>query len=162
MLTPPWHLILPSLLSKVRVALHSILYVFFELWLRLILCYFAILYMTALSIVYYVNKARAMFLLHIHVFTYRQTLQGLFLKTWFIFTWVLLVLRITQLVYRLFYCRHNLPCRKWTHAKFFFFFFFFLIYIYSYYLPFTTVCHIPGIEYDNNKLYNWQWHYRHQ
>ena len=32
--------------------------------------------------------------------------------------------------------------------------FFFLIYIYSYYLPFTTVCHIPGIEYDNNKLYN--------
>ena len=27
MLIPPWHLILPSLLSKVRVALHSILYV---------------------------------------------------------------------------------------------------------------------------------------
>ena len=30
MLTPPWHLILPSLLSKVRVALHSILYVFLD------------------------------------------------------------------------------------------------------------------------------------
>ena len=52
MLTPPWHLILPSLLSKVRVALHSILYVFFGLWLRLILCYFAIYHCTNCRLVW--------------------------------------------------------------------------------------------------------------
>jgi hypothetical protein len=37
MLTPPWHLILPSYLSGVRIALHSILYLPFGLWLRLTL-----------------------------------------------------------------------------------------------------------------------------
>jgi hypothetical protein len=38
MLTPPWHLILLSLLSGVGVAVHSILYLLFSLRLRLTLC----------------------------------------------------------------------------------------------------------------------------
>jgi hypothetical protein len=38
MLTPPWHLIILSHLSEVCFALHSILYLFFGLWLRLTYC----------------------------------------------------------------------------------------------------------------------------
>jgi hypothetical protein len=38
MLTPPWHPILPSHLSEVRAALHSILHLPFGLWLRFTHC----------------------------------------------------------------------------------------------------------------------------